>query len=252
MEAYPEFDLVKSPALRHLMAFLQHRHDAWAESLPDLETFERELHTQVLALERELLADELSRYDVDAPAVRVQGQVCSQVAIAPETYLTSAGPVTVARHVYRPSGHNTRHVCPLELRSGIVAGFFTPSAARQAAYVVAQLPPATSAKLLVELGNLQPSASSLERLPKHLSARWEAHRAEWEAQLRTLASVPGAAMTLAVSLDGVLAPMRQPAAVETDALAENKQPKGPKGYQEVGCGAVSLYDADGERLHTVR
>jgi hypothetical protein len=33
---------------------------------------------------------------------------------------------------------------------------------------------------------------------------------------------------------------------------EDKRPQGPAGCREVGCGTVSLYDADGERLETVR
>jgi len=36
------------------------------------------------------------------------------------------------------------------------------------------------------------------------------------------------------------------------AAKTGKQPKGPKGYREVGCGRLSLYDAAGERLDTVR
>jgi len=252
MEAYPEIALLKSPAVRQLAEFMRQHHQAWAQSTPDLETFERDLHTHVLALEREILADELARYDLDVEAVRVNGKVCPQVLTVSEDYLTTAGVVKIERHVYRPPGHNTRHVCPLEMRAGIVEGFFTPAAARQAAYVVAHLPPATGADLFGELGGMQPSPSSLERLPKHLSARWEAHREAWEAHLRTLESVPPEAVTLAVSLDGVLAPMRHPARVESETPAEAKQPKGPKGYQEVGCGAVSLYDAEGERLQTIR
>jgi hypothetical protein len=169
-----------------------------------------------------------------------------------ETYLTSAGEVVVKRHLYRPAGRSTRHICPLELQAGIVEGFFTPVAARRAAYVVAHLPPATGAALFVELGSMQPSASSLERLPKGLSARWEAHRQDWEAHLRTFEDVPTAATTLVVSLDGVLAPMRNTAPDKAKPKAGEKQPKGPKGYQEVGCGTVSLHDAEGERLQTVR
>lgn len=252
MEAYPEIDLLKSPAVRHLVEFLRQRHQAWAQSLPDLESFERDLHRHVLALEREMLADELARYDLDVAAIRVNGQACPQAITVAEDYLTTAGVVKIERRLYRPAGHNTRHVCPLEMRAGIVEGFFTPAAARQAAYVVAHLPPATGADLFGELGGMQPSPSSLERLPKRLSARWEAHREAWEAQLRTLESVPPEAVTLAVSLDGVLAPMRQPAPVESQAPAEAKQPKGPKGYQEVGCGTVSLYEPEGERLQTIR
>lgn len=246
MGTYQETELLKSPALRKLAGFLRQHRQEWAQSLPDLEAFERGLHRDLLALERELLSEELTRYDVDAGHVTVNGVVCGQPTTATETYMTTAGPVTVERHLYRPAGHGTRHICPLELKAGIVEGFFTPAAARQAAYVVAHLPPATGIALLEELGGMQPSPSSLERLPKGLSARWETHRQEWEGFLRQLESIPTTATTLVVSLDGVLAPMRTP------TEASDKQPKGPKGYQEVGCGTVSLYDADEQRLQTVR
>ena len=45
--------------------------------------------------------------------------------------------------------------------------------------------------------------------------------------------MPDAARAVVVSLDGVMAPMRG-------------------GYREAGCATVSLVDADGERLHSVR
>jgi hypothetical protein len=252
MKAYQETDLLKSPALRQLREFLREHHQAWAQRVPDLESFERGLHTHLLAVERELVAEELMRYDVETESVTVNDVACSQPAVTPETYMTAAGPVIVERHVYRPAGRGTRHVCPLELRAGIVEGFFTPAAARQAAYVVAHMPPATAEALFVELGNMQPSASSLDRLPKGLSEHWEAHRQEWEARLRELESVPYGATTLAVSLDGVMAPMRAARSERAAPTVSDKQPKGPKGYQEVGCGTVSLYDAEGKRLETVR
>lgn len=252
MEAYQETSLLKSSALRQLSKFLCEHRQAWAHQLPDLETFERELHAHLLAFERELMAEELAHYDVVAERIIVNGVVYSQTMEETETYMTSAGEVVVKRHLYRPAGRSTRHICPLELQAGIVEGFFTPVAARRAAYVVAHMPPATSAALFVELGNMRPSASSLERLPKGLSARWEAHRQEWETHLRTFEDVPTEATTLVVSLDGVFAPMRNTAPDKAELEATGKQPKGPKGYQEVGCGTVSLHDAEGERLQTVR
>ena len=59
------------------------------------------------------------------------------------------------------------------------------------------------------LGNMTPSKSSLDRLPKALSARWEAQRPQFEARVReeTL-EVADTACTVAVSLDGVMAPMK--------------------------------------------
>jgi hypothetical protein len=252
MEAYQETSLLKSSALRQLSKFLCEHRQEWAHHMPDLETFERELHTHLLAFERELMAEELAQYDVVAERIMVNGVVYRQAMEETETYMTSAGEVVVKRHLYRPGGRSTRHICPLELQAGIVEGFFTPVAARRAAYVVAHLPPATAAALFVELGHMRPSASSLERLPKGLSARWEAHRQEWEAHLRTCEAVPAEAATLVVSLDGVLAPMRNTAPDKAEPKVVEKQPKGPKGYQEVGCGTVSLHDAEGERLQTVR
>lgn len=247
MEAYQEINLLNSPALCGLQTFLREHRQGWAQQVPDLEAFEQGLMKHLMAVGCEVLADELARYDLVAEQVCVQGVVCGQPLVARETYLTTAGAVQIERHCYRPAGRNTRHVCPLELRAGMVAGYFTPAAARQAAYVTAHLPAASGAEWFAEMGGMHPSASSLERLPKNLSAHWEAHRAEWEAQLRTREPVPAEAVTLALALDGVMAPMR--AAPER---AADKQPKGPQGYQEVGCGTVSLYDAAGERLQTVR
>lgn len=252
MEAYRENAILKSTAWQGLTDFMRDHRQTWDQGVPDFEQFERELHTHMLAVEREFLTAELVRYDVQAEQVVVQGVVYGQPLTSTETYLTTAGAVTVARQLYRPPGRGSRHVCPLEMRVGIVAGYFTPAAARVGAYVTAHLVPAIGAELFAELGSLQPSASELGRLPKDLSAQWETHREEWEAQLRGLESVPQTAVTLAISLDGVLAPMRGGIPEPPEPDAEPKQPKGPKGYQEVGCGTISLYDVAGERLQTIR
>lgn len=250
MEGYQEMNLLNSAALRELNTFLRAHKQTWAQAAPDLEAFEHGLMRQLMALGREVLAAELAAYDLVADQVLVAGVRCGQPLRTPATYLTCAGPVQLERQVYRPAGRGSRHVCPLELRAGIVAGYFTPAAARQAAYVTAHLPPAVGAELFAELSGMQPSASSLDRLPKDLSARWEAHREEWEAALRGLAPVAAEAVTLAVGLDGVMAPLRPEACAP--AAQTGKQPKGPRGYREVGCGTLSLYDAAGERLDTVR
>lgn len=252
MEAYRENAILQSSAWQGLTNFMRTHDQSWAQGVPDFEQFEHALHAHMQAVERAVLTQELARYDIDAPQVVVQDVVYGQPLASRETYLTTAGPVSVERHLYRPAGRGSRHVCPLELRAGIVADYFTPAAARAGAYVTAHLVPTIGAELFAELGGMQPSASELGRLPKALSARWEAHRAEWEAQLRSLESVPQTAVTLAISLDGVLAPMRAVGPAAADPATALKQPQGPQGYQEVGCGAISLYDAAGERLQTVR
>jgi hypothetical protein len=56
---------------------------------------------------------------------------------------------------------------------------------------------------------MNPSKSSLDRLPKQLSRCWEAERERFEAALRGEETVPPEAVTVAVSLDGVMVPMKE-------------------------------------------
>ena len=251
MDACRSDDVLSSPAADRLRRFVLEHRQQWDVGVPDFETFEQDLHAQMMALERELIAQELARYDVDAEEVEVGDEVYRPSLTSSETYLSAAGPVTVERHLYRPPGRSTRSICPLELRVGIVGGHFTPRAARQGAFVMAHLTSREGAALFGELGGMRPSRSSLDRLPKTLSAHWEAHREAWEDALRAVETVPESAVVLAVSLDGVLAPMQDAGRAEKRAQA-NKQAKGPAGYREVGCGTVVLYDAEGERVDTVR
>ena len=72
--------------------------------------------------------------------------------------------------------------------------------------------------------------------------------------MRERLSVPTEAVSLAVSLDGVMVPMKDGAreAKRAEARAQGRRTQGPAGYQEVGCATLSFYDAEGERLDTVR
>ena len=236
-----------------LQAFIAERRSS-KEPRSDMECFERELHEYVVAAEREVLAEELVRLDVDLPAVTIEGEVYRQVVRCEESYVSAAGPVRVTRSLYRRGSEGERTLCPLELRAGIVEGRWTPLAARQAAFVVAHLTPQEGEDLFRELGNMNPSKSSLDRLPKQLSERWEAERERFEAALRGEETVPPEAVTVAVSLDGVMVPMKDGARTQKrqDAKTQGKHPCGPAGYQEVGCGMLSFYDAEGERLSTMR
>ena len=256
MEMKHSTDPLQSPASQHLQEFLRARRQAWQREVPDFEQFEHELHEHVMNLERECIGEELARYDVRADRIEVGGESYQPVLQAAETYLSAAGPVRVERHLYRPAGRNTKSICPLELRVGILRGYWTPRAARHGAFVLAHLPASTAEALFQELGAMQPSRSTLDRLPRTLSAHWEAHRQEWEAAVQGQETVPAEATMLAISVDGVMAPLKPAEAKRQERAAKRaapgKQASGPTGYREVGCGTLTLYDQEGERLHTVQ
>ncbi len=197
------------------------------------ENFERELHALFARTECAVTEQALARHDVDLPFVLIDGEVHRRACRSAQTYLTTAGPVSVTRTLYR-ARRGARAVAALERRVGIVEGYWTPLAARHGALLVSHLTPRDAEQVLATLGPMQPSKSSLDRLPKALSARWEAQRETFETTVREASvAVPEAARAVVVSLDGVMAPMRG-------------------GYREAGCATVSLVDAQGERLYSVR
>lgn len=251
MEFWHRNSILQSPAVQRLGQFVQDWHTRQTDGLPDFEELERELHQHVLAIECELLATELAGYDVTAEQIEMEQVGYRYALTSSETYLSAAGPMTVMRRLYRPAGRGSRSICPLELRAGIVAGHWTPRAARQAAFAMAHLTPGDSEALFKEVGGMQPSRPSLDRLPKELSAHWEIHRQEWEAVLRTQETVPPAAAVMAISVDGVSVRMKGGEHSAKRALP-GKHASGPTGHQEAGCGTVVLYDPDGDRLQTVR
>lgn len=221
----------------------------------DFGAFERDLHTRVMAVEREVLAQELAAADVTTSAIEVEGVVYRRVVRCSDTYITAAGPVRVERSLYKNrTDESATAICPMELRLGIIESRWTPLAAQLATWVVSQMTPALAEDLFARVGNMAPSKSTLDRLPKQLLGASEDQRAAFEAELRKDDIIPANTAIVAVSLDGVLAPMNngEQVAKRADAAARGKLTKGPAGYREVGCGTLSMYDADGELLRVVR
>jgi hypothetical protein len=245
---------VGGKALDSLLRFVEERRRR-ADSLEEgFEAFEREVRRRFAEAEREFVGEELARLDVSLPQVRIDGVLYRRVVSGVGEYMTAAGPVKVLRQRYRAAGSNGASECPLELRAGIVEGFFTPLAARMGLWVVTHLTPAEGEQLFAELGGMSPSRSSLDRLPKALSEKWEERRAHWESKLREQEPPPAEAAVLAVSLDGVMAPMKDGARQDKreQSRQQGKPTRGPAGFREVGCGTLSHYDGAGERLRTLR
>ncbi|PJB37158.1 MAG: hypothetical protein CO108_21805 [Deltaproteobacteria bacterium CG_4_9_14_3_um_filter_63_12] len=230
---------------------------ASCEEPGSFEDFEAGLAKRMRALESDIKAEHLARYDIDAQVIQVGEQEMHRCLVKePKTYLSASGPIVVKRNLFRPSGGG-KSVCALELRAGIVGGLCTPVLARQVTYAMGHLTSTETAGLFVELGVQGPSSSTCDRIPKVVSEAWERHREQWDAALRVQETVPGEAVVMAVSLDGVMVPDKD---AQREAKAERDKRKkslakatgGPAGYREVGCGTVSLFDADGKRLDTVR
>ncbi len=242
-----------SPAMDDLQEFLAERRRS-GQPMPNFEEFEGRLHTLIAAVECEALGEELERFDLNVPVVLIAGVPHTQVVRCEETYFAPAGPVRAMRSLYSTRRGEEVAQCPMELRAGIVDGKWTPRAAKQAIWFVSQMTPRTVAELYQRIGGLLPSKATLDRLPKKLSETWEADREHFEATLRAQEDVPAVAVSVGVSLDGVLVPMKDGQRQEKreQAADAGKRTRGPAGYQEASCGTLSFYDRDGGLLSTIR
>jgi len=240
-------------AIDRLMAFVTERRRQ--PLVPDFEQFERTLHAHMMDAEREILGEELAKADIDREVVAIEGLTYRRVLRSTQTYQTAAGPVAVERTLYKDrTDPKMPSVAPLDARVGVIGGRWTPLAAKQATWVVSQMTPQLGEELFERMGNMTPSKSSLDRLPKSLSARWESDRESFEETLREAIEIPEGTVTVAVSLDGVLAPMKDtdPVGTRERAAEEGKLAKGPAGYREVGCAALSFCDGEGKMLAAIR
>lgn len=144
-----------SVAAQRLAEFMDKRRQKWARRpMRPVWTILRALnsfHSLTMAIERELVSEELGRYDVTAEEIEVGGKTYCRSIRLPETYLTSAGRVTIERNLYKPADPKDQSICPMEQRSGVIAGYFTPQAARQGAFVMAHLTPERVKQCLAKL-----------------------------------------------------------------------------------------------------
>ena len=227
--------------------------DQHPDALDDFEAFELEVRDMVMEVETEIVALALSKKDIDAPAVVIDGIVHRRAVRCSAPYQTSAGKVSVARTLYRPPDGGPC-VAPMNLRAGLVEGRWAPRAAKQGIFALSHLPTETAVEMFETIGCMEPSKSGLDRLGKKIGAAWESHRVELEEKMRETTRFPSCAAAVAVSLDGVMVSMRDGdrAGKRARAIEEGKQPSGPAGHREASGATVSFYDADGNRLETIR
>src|SRR6185295_13588476 len=95
--------------------------------------FEKTLHEKMLQAEREIVGDVMAASDVDADALEIDGRVHRRVLRSRQTYMTACGEVEIERWLYKDRADPTAHaLAALDLRLGIVEGFWTQRAAEQA------------------------------------------------------------------------------------------------------------------------
>ena len=170
----------------------------------------------------------LKYLDTDGSAIEVAGEVMHTKGEQPKAYQTPYGEVVVERHVYQRSGGGKTY-CPLEREARIIITS-TPLFAKQ---VSSKLAYGSAREVQRDLGENHGRAGSvsyIQRLSEAVASVVEAKEETWSYAPPKL---DVEITSVAIGLDGTCM-----------LLCE-------EGWREAMVGTVTLYDAPGERQHTI-
>lgn len=171
----------------------------------------------------------LSRFDTDGTPILLGGQKLTSKGLKAKIYQSPGGPVSVERHVYQSSAGG-RIFCPMEQAARVVRTA-TPLFARQVASKYAHTDSGTAVLDFAEHGReiartyVREVGSDVALIASEKEEVWEFAVARAPAGRRVA--------TVSLGIDGTCM-----------LLCKDE------GWREVMVGTITLYDDDGERLHT--
>jgi hypothetical protein len=170
----------------------------------------------------------LKYFDTDGAPLVVGGEIWRTKGQQPKAYQTPYGEVVVERHVYQRSGGGKTY-CPLEREARIIITS-TPRFAKQVSSKLAYGPAREVQQDLADNHGRSVAVSYVQRLAEAVGSVVQAKEESWDYAPPALEA---AIATVAVGLDGTCL-----------LLCE-------EGWREAMVGTVALYDAQGERQHTI-
>lgn len=251
----PEELNVLQPALRGLVDAVKAQVERGRTGGPvDYARFQREVVERVGELERRADEIALASLDVDLPRLWINRVLHVRAVRSVTSFQGLAGPARIERTLYRPAGtRNAPVVDPVALRAGAVLGEWLPATAREMAFEVQQRTSREAEASGKRRGRLPYSHASFERVAHAVGEMYVGQHEAIEHALIEAFTVPAGAHDVTVSLDRVTVPMEEPRPrpVGRPAKGAAKRPI-TRAYRMAYCGTVTLHDAQGEAIHTIR
>ncbi len=215
---------------------------------------ERTIAERTAAIERAAHAETLRALDVDAPRIRVRGELFARLGREARVYHSMAGDVPVERTVYRPLGvRNGPILDPIAIRIGAYGRGWLPLTAQCMSHDVQRGPSRDAEDAAKQSGRFPYSRASFERVAHMVGEHWLREHADIEDQLAQEFQVPAEASAMSIAVDRATVPMEEP----------RKRPPGrprkgaakrpvARNFRMAYCATITLHDAEGESLHTIR
>jgi hypothetical protein len=218
----------------------------------DYAHIEREVGAETAAVERAAHQSILAAFDLDVPAVVIEGQMHRRVCRSEGRYYTMAGDVVVPRSLYRAT-RNGPVVDPIGLRVGALDGGWLPETAAAMAHLLQQGTSREAEDTARRLARLPYSRSSFERVGHEVGERYTERKTEIDDALIVPLDIPPAAASVSVGLDRVSIPLEEPRPRPV-GRPRKTAPKRPvqRVFRMAYCATVTFHDAAGEALQTLR
>ena len=205
----------------------------------DFEAIELRVSDVVKETGREMLRGIIESRDDGATRLGRDGKPWYRVEPTRKEIMTSLGPVRYMRPRYRRDGEACALV-PVDNSLGLVEDYMTRPSAYLAVTMMGHCTAREAESFFARMGGMTPSVSTLQRVTKALHKDLEKLGNPLLRALHASSAIPPAAVVAAVSLDGIMVPLRAGEDGRKDAA-----------WREASCGTVAFHDADGERLHTI-
>ena len=220
----------------------------------DYAPVEQEIGDLARAVERGAHKSVLQALDVDEAKVVIGGKLHARVERGPGPYYTLAGEVSVVRSLYREVGvRNGKTVDAVSLRAGTVGNGWLPKTASVMAFLVGQSTSREAEAAGKQQGRVEYSRSAFEDMVHLMGRHFVPQHKDIEERLISAYRVPAEARSVSAALDRVSLPMEEPRPrpVGRPRKGAAKKPVA-RNFRMAWCGTVTLHDADGKGLHTIR
>ena len=207
------------------------------------EAFEDSVADAGNRLSAQIVKEALVSLDTQGPAIEHRGERYRREGTTKKRVMTSFGAVDYERSRYRRRARAS--VFPADRLAGLIGDFWTPRAARLALQAVSSAPPRDCVKMFRRQGGMCPSVSSLIRLYEAAGRHWEEVADDALAEIRRGEAVPSDATCVTIQMDGIMVPMGQD-------RRKQEQPLERVTWKEASCATITLGNAAGDRLHTLR
>lgn len=230
-------------ALTELVERLRHP----ARRAGDFADVEEEIGAAAARVECAAVGEVLRGLDATTDEVTFDGATWKSLGVFPKTYFGKGGPIAIMRKLFRKVGeHNGPTLDVVGARAGMIGDGWLPGAAKAMAHLLQQGTAREAETTGLRVGRLQYSHSSFARVGDVVGALYVERRLDIEDDLAAELVVPREARSVSVALDRVALPMEE---IEIDDKAEQRV---TRKWHMAYVGALTLHDAEGDALHTVR